>query len=108
MHLVQFNNLLKMCFESNEQLRSEHLERVNQILSENQVEPTNVQLDIVKYSSLDTLKEPPSHSVIVNLENRLLISGGIGATGAVTGAIAGKVTAKVARRCNQTWCSGLN
>jgi len=84
--------------QSNEQLRSEHLERVNQILSENQVEPTNVQLDIVKYSSLDTLKEPPSHSVIVNLENRLLISGGIGATGAVTGAIAGKVTAKVASK----------
>ncbi|MCP5246266.1 MAG: hypothetical protein H6937_10140 [Burkholderiales bacterium] len=79
----------------NDQLRSEYLEKINQILAENQIEPTTQQPEIVQYSPLDAIKEPPSNSVIVNLENRLLISGGIGAAGAITGAIAGKVTGKV-------------
>lgn len=83
--------------KNNQQLRSEHLQKVEQILAENRVEPVNVsQLDVVKHASLNALKEPPAHSVIVNLENRMLISGGIGTAGAITGAIAGKITAKVA------------
>lgn len=82
--------------KNNEQLRLEHQERIKHILAENYIEPANLQLEIIKTSSLDALKEPPSHSVIVNLENRMLISGGLGATGAFTGAIAGKITAKVA------------
>ena len=36
--------------------------------------------------------------MIINLEHRLLISGGIGTAGAITGAIAGKITAKVASK----------
>lgn len=80
---------------SNEQLRAEHLKRIDQILTENRVIPTTAQLEIIKHSSLNALKEPPGHSTIVNLENRFLISGG---AGAVTGAIAGKVTAKVASK----------
>lgn len=79
----------------NEELRVEYLEKINRILTENQIEPTTQQPEILQYSPLDAIKEPPSNSVIVNLENRLLISGGIGAAGAITGAIAGKVTGKV-------------
>ena len=56
----------------------------------------NSELEIVRHASLSALKEPPTHSVIVNLENRMLISGGLGTAGAITGAIAGKITAKVA------------
>ncbi|MCP5243469.1 hypothetical protein [Nitrosomonas sp.] len=79
----------------NEQLRAEYLEKINSILTENQIKPETQQPEIIQYSPLDAIKEPPSNSVIVNLENRLLISGGIGAAGAITGAIAGKVTGKV-------------
>ncbi|MCB1947375.1 MAG: hypothetical protein KDF62_00135, partial [Nitrosomonas sp.] len=79
----------------NEQLRAEYLEKINSILTENQIKPETEQPEIIQYSPLDAIKEPPSNSVIVNLENRLLISGGIGAAGAITGAIAGKVTGKV-------------
>lgn len=86
---------IENAIKSNEQLRIEHQDRVKQILAENSIEPADLQLEIIKTSSLDALKEPPSHSVIVNLENRMLISGSIGATGAITGAIAGKITAKV-------------
>ncbi len=83
--------------KNNQQLRTEHLQKVEQILTENRIEPTdNSQLEIVRHASLSALKEPPTHSVIVNLENRILISGGIGTAGAITGAIAGKITAKVA------------
>jgi len=81
--------------EKNQQLRTKYLESVDQILAENRVQPTTAQVEISQQSPLDALKQPPSHSVIVNLENRLLLSGGAGAAGAVTGAIAGKVTAKV-------------
>lgn len=80
---------------TNEDLRVEYLEKINRILVENQIEPTTQQPDVIQYSSLDAINEPPNNHVIVNLENRLLISGGIGAAGAVTGAIAGKVTGKV-------------
>ncbi|MCW5617782.1 MAG: hypothetical protein KIS65_00990 [Nitrosomonas sp.] len=79
----------------NEQLRAGYLEKVNRILAENQIEPSTPQPQVIQYSPLDAIKEPPSNSVIVNLENRLLISGGIGAAGAITGAIAGKITGKV-------------
>lgn len=79
----------------NEQLRGEYLEKVNRILAENQIEPETSQPQVIQYSALDAIREPPSNSVIVNLENRLLISGGIGAAGAITGAIAGKITGKV-------------
>lgn len=83
--------------QNNQQLRAEHLQKVERILAENRVEPANnSQLEIVRHASLNALKEPPAHSVIVNLENRILISGGIGTAGAITGAIAGKITAKVA------------
>lgn len=83
--------------KNNQQLRSEHMQKVERILAENRVEPAgDSQLEIVRHSSLNALKEPPAHSVIVNLENRVLISGGIGTAGAITGAIAGKITAKVA------------
>ncbi|GJL71762.1 MAG: hypothetical protein NMNS01_09610 [Nitrosomonas sp.] len=81
--------------KKNQQLRTRYLERVDHILTENRVQPTTAQVDVTRYSPLDALKDPPSHSVIVNLENRLLLSGGAGAAGAVSGAIAGKVTAKV-------------
>lgn len=82
---------------NNQQLRSEHMQKVERILAENRVEPAgDSQLEIVRHASLNALKEPPAHSVIVNLENRVLISGGIGTAGAITGAIAGKITAKVA------------
>jgi hypothetical protein len=81
--------------EKNQQLRTRYLESVDQILDENRIQPTTAQVEISQQSPLDALKQPPSHSVIVNLENRLLLSGGAGAAGAVTGAIAGKVTAKV-------------
>ena len=81
--------------EKNQQLRNRYLESVDQILAENRIQPTTAQVEISQQSPLDALKQPPSHSVIVNLENRLLLSGGAGAAGAVTGAIAGKVTAKV-------------
>ncbi|SEM88183.1 hypothetical protein [Nitrosomonas marina] len=79
----------------NEQLRAEYLDKISAILAENQIEPVTQQPEIIQYSPLDAIKEPPSNSVIINLENRLLISGGIGAAGAITGAIAGKVTGKV-------------
>ncbi len=79
----------------NEQLRAGYLEKINRILAENHIEPTTSQPQVIQYSPLDAIKEPPSNSVIVNLENRLLISGGIGAAGAITGAIAGKITGKV-------------
>ncbi|SFE27907.1 hypothetical protein [Nitrosomonas sp. Nm166] len=83
--------------QNNQQLRTEHLQRVEQILRENRIEPAdNSQLEIIRHTSLNTLKEPPAHSVIINLENRMLISGGLGTAGAITGAIAGKITAKVA------------
>lgn len=83
--------------KNNQQLRTEHLQKVDQILAENRIEPAHdSQLEIVRHASLNALKEPPAHSVIVNLENRMLISGGIGTAGAITGAIAGKITAKVA------------
>lgn len=83
--------------QSNQQLRNEHMQKVEQILAENRVERLdNSQLEVVRHASLSALKEPPVHSVIVNLENRMLISGGIGTAGAITGAIAGKITAKVA------------
>jgi len=83
--------------QNNQQLRAEHLQKVEQILTENRILPTDdTQLEIVRHASLTALKEPPAHSVIVNLENRMLISGGIGTAGAITGAIAGKITAKVA------------
>lgn len=83
--------------KNNQQLRAEHLQKVDQILAENRIEPTHdSQLEIIRHASLNALKEPPAHSVIVNLENRMLISGGIGTAGAITGAIAGKITAKVA------------
>lgn len=81
--------------KKNQQLRTKYLESVDQILAENRIQPTTAQVEISQQSPLDALKQPPSHSVIVNLENRLLLSGGAGAAGAVTGAIAGKVTAKV-------------
>ncbi|UJP05169.1 MAG: hypothetical protein LZF61_10100, partial [Nitrosomonas sp.] len=83
--------------KNNQQLRLEHMRKVEQILAENRIQPEeNSQLEIVRHASLTALKEPPAHSVIVNLENRMLISGGIGTAGAITGAIAGKITAKVA------------
>lgn len=83
--------------QNNQQLRAEHMQKVEQILAENRVERIdNTQLEIIRHASLNALKEPPAHSVIVNLENRVLISGGIGTAGAITGAIAGKITAKVA------------
>lgn len=83
--------------QNNQQLRADHLQQVERILADNRVEPINdAQLEIVRHASLNALKEPPAHSVIVNLENRMLISGGIGTAGAITGAIAGKITAKVA------------
>ncbi len=82
--------------ENNQQLRAEHLQKVEQILADNRIHPVDsLQLEIVKHSSLNALQEPPAHSVIVNLENRMLISGSIGTAGAITGAIAGKITAKV-------------
>ena len=87
---------IEKALQKNEQLRTEYLKKVDQILAESRVQPITAQVEIIKHSSLNALKEPPSHSVIVNMENRLLISGGIGTAGAVTGAIAGKVTAKVA------------
>lgn len=89
---------IETALQKNEQLRTEHLKRIDLILAENQIQPITAQLDIINNSSLDALKEPPSHSVIVNIENRMLISGGVGTAGAVTGAIAGKVTAKVAAK----------
>ncbi len=83
--------------QNNQQLRAAHVQKVEQILTENRVQPAdNSKLEIVRHASLSALKEPPAHSVIVNLENRMLISGGIGTAGAITGAIAGKITAKVA------------
>lgn len=83
--------------KNNQQLRQAHLQKVEQILAENRIEPEeNTQIEVVRHTSLNALKEPPAHSVIVNLENRMLISGGIGTAGAITGAIAGKITAKVA------------
>ncbi|MBS0298624.1 MAG: hypothetical protein JSR32_01615 [Proteobacteria bacterium] len=82
---------------NNQQLRTEHMQKVERILADNRVERADdSQLEIVRHASLNALKEPPAHSVIVNLENRVLISGGIGTAGAITGAIAGKITAKVA------------
>lgn len=82
---------------NNQQLRTEHLHKVEQILTENRIIPSdNAQLDIVRRASLDALREPPVQSVILNLEHRMLISGGIGTAAAITGAIAGKITAKVA------------
>ena len=84
---------------NNEQLRTEHLHTIEQILTENRIVPNDdAQLDIIRHASLNALKEPPVHSVIINLEHRLLISGGIGTAGAITGAIAGKITAKVASK----------
>lgn len=83
--------------QNNQQLRTEHLQKVEQILAENRVQPAdNSSLKIVRYTSLSALKEPPAHNVIVNLENRMLIAGSSGTVGAITGAIAGKITAKVA------------
>lgn len=83
--------------KNNQQLRLAHIEKVEQILAENRIQPEeNTRIEVVRHASLNALKEPPAHSVIVNLENRMLISGGIGTAGAITGAIAGKITAKVA------------
>lgn len=83
--------------KNNHQLRLAHVQKVEQILVENRVQlDENSHIEVVRHASLNALKEPPAHSVIVNLENRMLISGGIGTAGAITGAIAGKITAKVA------------
>ncbi|TXI16639.1 MAG: hypothetical protein E6Q62_11095 [Nitrosomonas sp.] len=88
---------IEYILQNNQQLRAEHLQKVEQILTENRILPVDdAQLEIVRHASLAALKEPPAHSVIVNLENRMLISGSIGTAGAITGAIAGKITAKVA------------
>ncbi len=81
--------------QQNQELRAKYLDSIDLILAENRVQPTTAQVKIAQHSPLEALKEPPSHSVIVDLEKRLLISGGAGAAGAVTGAIAGKITAKV-------------
>lgn len=78
--------------KKNEQLHKEYQEKINNILTENHVNKVRRHQEVIQYSSLDALKEPPSHSVVVDLENRLLISGG---TGAITAVIAGKITAKV-------------
>ncbi len=89
---------IDQAFRMNEQLQVEHLKKVDQILIENRLQPKTAQLDIIKQSSLVAMQEPPDHSVIVNMENRLLISGSMGTAGAVTGVIAGKITAKVAAK----------
>lgn len=91
----QVQQSIDNALQKNQELRAKYLKHVDQILAENRIQPTTAQVNIVQQSPLQALKEPPSHSVIVDLENRLLISGGAGAAGAVTGAIAGKVTAKV-------------
>lgn len=86
---------IEEALKKNETLHVEYLEKINLILAENHVEPLTAEPEIVQHSPLDAIKEPPNHAVIVNLESRLIISGGVGVAGAVTGAIAGKVTAKV-------------
>ena len=78
--------------KKNEVLHKEYQEKINQILAENHINAVGRHQEVNQYSSLDALKEPPNHSVVVDLENRLLISGG---TGAITAVIAGKITAKV-------------
>lgn len=78
--------------KKNEQLHKEYQEKINQILAENHINTVGRHQEVIQYSSLDALKEPPNHSVVVDLENRLLISG---STGAITAVIAGKITAKV-------------
>lgn len=103
-HLMQGNAFgsvqqsIEQAFRLNKQLQVEHLNKVDQILVENRLHPNTAQLDIIKQSSLLAMQEPPKHSVIVNMENRLLISGGMGTAGAITGVIAGKITAKVAAK----------
>ncbi len=89
---------IDQAFRMNEQLQVEHLKKVDQILIENRLQPKTAQLDIIKQSSLVAMQEPPNHSVIVNMENRILISGSMGTAGAITGVIAGKITAKVATK----------
>ncbi len=86
---------IEEALKKNEELHTEYLDKINLILAENYVEPITEAPEVIEHSPLDAIKEPPSHAVIVNIENRLLISGSVGVAGAVTGAIAGKVTAKV-------------
>lgn len=103
-HLMQGNAFgpvqqsIDQAFQMSEQLQAEHLNKANQILDQNRLHPKTAQLDIIKQSSLLAMQEPPKHSVIVNMENRILISGSMGTAGAVTGVIAGKITAKVAAK----------
>lgn len=78
--------------KKNEALHREYQEKINAILAENHINTVGWRQEVVQSSSLDALKAPPSHTVVVDLENRLLISGG---TGAITAVIAGKITAKV-------------
>ena len=89
---------IEIAYQKNEQLKVEYLEKVEQILAENYMQPITAQPQIVHHGSLAALQEPPSHTVLVNMESRMLISGGVGTAGAITGAIAGKVTAKVAAK----------
>ncbi|MDR4518174.1 MAG: hypothetical protein MRK00_12415 [Nitrosomonas sp.] len=78
--------------KKNEALHKEYQEKINTILAENHINTVGWRQEVIQSSSLDALKAPPSHSVVVDLENRLLVSGG---TGAITAVIAGKITAKV-------------
>lgn len=78
--------------QKNEVLHKEYQEKINTILAENHINIVGWRQEVIQSSSLDALKAPPGHTVVVDLENRMLISGG---TGAITAVIAGKITAKV-------------
>ena len=83
---------IKEAMQKNQELRIAYLEKVNRILTENKIELINQQPEVIQFAPLEAIKAPPSHSVIINLENRLLISGG---TSVITALIAGKITGKV-------------
>lgn len=53
-----------------------NIKKIGQILAENHINTDGRHQEVMQYSSLDASKEPPNHSVVVDLENRLLISGG--------------------------------
>lgn len=83
---------LEQEFQKNEQLHAEYEKKIEQILADNRFQPTSPHLDVIQRTSLDALKAPLPYSVSLDINKRLLTSGG---AATVTGLIAAKVTAKV-------------
>jgi len=101
-HLMEVDALARLqdtvvdTLKQHKQLSDSYEASVKHILAQNRVPPGANIFQIAQQLPLDAVMEPPIHSGITNLENRLLIAGGGGVVAsAVTVAIATKVVSKV-------------